>query len=422
MNGKDSLAIVEGTLIDGTGKDPVGNSAVLVQNGKISNVGPMGRVKIPSGVEVISASGFTVMPGIIDAHVHFMGIRVALGSIVAGQISPYVEIIRAANDAKKVLAAGVTSVADAGSPHAVELKKAVNEKEIPGPRFFVSGHALTQTGGHGDPRALPLEWARGGKIGGVLYTRVCDGVDEVRRVLREQIRNGADFAKFMGSGACLDDTPGAFRPTDQTFSFEEMQAICQEAHMSGRIVHAHAETNPAVTEAINAGANVVIHGFSLDEETCDLMVERDIILIPTLGILKNEIRAPETPQHIVTRAQEWLNRATESATLAYRKGVKIGVGSDTFGPPITQWGGDSVWEVCLMVEILGMEPMEAIVSATKINSKAVGAEDEIGTLEKGKLADLLVLRGNPLDDINILMDKENIQLIMKEGEIFKKAD
>ncbi|MFX0199856.1 MAG: amidohydrolase family protein, partial [Candidatus Hodarchaeota archaeon] len=193
MSGKDSLAIVEGTLIDGTGKDPVGNSAVLVQNGRISNVGPMKTVKIPSGAEVISASGFTVMPGIIDAHVHFMGIRVALGSVVAGQVSPYVEIIRAANDAKKVLAAGVTSIADAGSPHAVELKKAVIEKEIPGPRFFVSGHALTQTGGHGDPRALPLEWARGGRIGGVLYTRVCDGVDEVRRVLREQIRNGADF-------------------------------------------------------------------------------------------------------------------------------------------------------------------------------------------------------------------------------------
>ena len=417
---ENKLAIVGGILLDGKGGDPLEKPCLLVENEKIMEVGEAERLKIPNGFQVIDATGLTVMPGIIDAHVHFLGLREVLGTASGGLSSPYVQILCAANDARETILAGVTTVADLGSPYSLELKKAINMGEVVGPRFIASGRALTQTAGHGDPRGMPLEWVRGGRVGGIFYTIICDGIDEVRRTVREQIRTGADIIKFMASGACLDDSPAACRPDEQNYSFEEMQVICEEAHRSRRKAAVHAETFQSIKEVIRAGVDMVEHGFLLDEEVCDLMIKRNVALMPTLGVLKNEIRTPETPEHSVRLAKEWLNRASQSARMAYEKGVRIGVGSDTFGPPVTRYGDDTLWEIELMVEVIGMKPMEAIVASTKTNAEALGVSESIGTVEKGKLADIVILKGNPLDNIGVFSDKSNILWVIKEGKVYKK--
>ncbi|MEM0265001.1 MAG: amidohydrolase family protein [Candidatus Methanomethylicia archaeon] len=403
------LALVNGFLIDGTGSPPLDKAIVVIDGGRIKAVGVSGEVKIPSDAKIIDLNGLTIMPGLIDAHMHFMGTRThKLEENFT--IPDQVKLLRCVSDASALLDAGFTTVKDCGGTNGLYLKFAINEGSIRGPRVIASGYVLSQTFGHGDVHFLPINWVKE-KI-----PTICDGVDDCRRAARYALREGADFIKICATGGVMSMRD---RPEHTQFSYEEIKAIVDEAQKVGTFVTAHAQGTQGIKIAISAGVKTIDHGIYLDEEAIKMMKERDVILVPTLSIV----------HQIVTRGKEvgiveWgLMKAAEafeshikSVKMAYEAGVKIAVGTDFGGPELWKLGTNAM-ELELLVDKIGFKPMDAIVSATKISAEACGLLNKIGTIETGKLADIIVVKGNPLEDIRILRNIENIKLVMKEGKI-----
>ncbi|MEM3886204.1 MAG: amidohydrolase family protein, partial [Candidatus Methanomethylicia archaeon] len=315
------LALVNGFLIDGTGSPPLDKAIVVIDGGRIKAVGVSGEVKIPSDAKIIDLNGLTIMPGLIDAHMHFMGTRThKLEENFT--IPDQVKLLRCVSDASALLDAGFTTVKDCGGTNGLYLKFAINEGSIRGPRVIASGYVLSQTFGHGDVHFLPINWVKE-KI-----PTICDGVDDCRRAARYALREGADFIKICATGGVMSMRD---RPEHTQFSYEEIKAIVDEAQKVGTFVTAHAQGTQGIKIAISAGVKTIDHGIYLDEEAIKMMKERDVILVPTLSIV----------HQIVTRGKEvgiveWgLMKAAEafeshikSVKMAYEAGVKIAVGTD----------------------------------------------------------------------------------------------
>jgi len=403
------IVLTNAFLIDGAGSQPLDKAVIVVENDRIRAVGRVSEVEVPSDAEVIDVGGMTVMPGLIDAHIHFSGARthrLEERFVVPEQV----RLLRCVNDARALLEAGFTTVKDCGGTNGLYLKMAVNEGSIKGPRILAAGYVLSQTFGHGDVHFLPLEWVKQ-KI-----PTICDGVDECRRAARYALREGADFIKICATGGVMSMRD---RPEHTQFTYEEIRAIVEEARKVGTFVTAHAQGTEGIKIAIKAGVRTIDHGIYLDEEAVKMMKENNVILVPTLSIA----------YQIVTKGKEvgiveWgIRKATEafehhlrSVKMAYEAGVKIAVGTDFGGPPLFKMGTNAM-ELELLVEKIGFKPMDAIVSATKIAAEACGLEDKIGTIQPGKKADIIVVKGNPLEDIRVLRKIENIRLVMKEGKI-----
>ncbi|MGB9671561.1 MAG: amidohydrolase family protein, partial [Candidatus Norongarragalinales archaeon] len=230
----------------------------------------------------------------------------------------------------------------------------------------------------------------------------CDGVDAVRREARALVGKGADgFKVFVTGGGTWEKD----RERDIHYTLEEVKAVVQEARMLGLKVCAHAECLEGVKIAVEAGVDTIEHGDVLDEEVCKEMVKKNIIYVPTLSIYYVGPWAVEVPE-----------MQLKSFRTAYKTGVKIALGSDAFTEELTPFGKYNIGEIKRMVDA-GMSPMDAIVSATRIGAEALGISDKVGAIEEGKTADLLIINGNPLDDITILLEKDNIQIVMKEGKV-----
>ncbi len=409
MEKSRKIVLTNAFLIDGAGSQPLDKAVIVVENDRIRAVGRVSEVEVPSDAEVIDVGGMTVMPGLIDAHIHFSGARthrLEERFVVPEQV----RLLRCVNDARALLEAGFTTVKDCGGTNGLYLKMAVNEGSIKGPRILAAGYVLSQTFGHGDVHFLPLEWVKQ-KI-----PTICDGVDECRRAARYALREGADFIKICATGGVMSMRD---RPEHTQFTYEEIRAIVEEARKVGTFVTAHAQGTEGIKIAIKAGVRTIDHGIYLDEEAVKMMKENNVILVPTLSIA----------YQIVTKGKEvgiveWgIRKATEafehhlrSVKMAYEAGVKIAVGTDFGGPPLFKMGTNAM-ELELLVEKIGFKPMDAIVSATKIAAEACGLEDKIGTIQPGKKADIIVVKGNPLEDIRVLRKIENIRLVMKEGKI-----
>ena len=409
MEKSRKIVLTNAFLIDGAGSQPLDKAVIVVENDRIRAVGRVSEVEVPSDAEVIDVGGMTVMPGLIDAHIHFSGARthrLEERFVVPEQV----RLLRCVNDARALLEAGFTTVKDCGGTNGLYLKMAVNEGSIKGPRILAAGYVLSQTFGHGDVHFLPLEWVKQ-KI-----PTICDGVDECRRAARYALREGADFIKICATGGVMSMRD---RPEHTQFTYEEIRAIVEEARKVGTFVTAHAQGTEGIKIAIKAGVRTIDHGIYLDEEAVKMMKENNVILVPTLSIA----------YQIVTKGKEvgiveWgIRKATEafehhlrSVKMAYEAGVKIAVGTDFGGPPLFKMGTNAM-ELELLVEKIGFKPMDAVVSATKIAAEACGLEDKIGTIQPGKKADIIVVKGNPLEDIRVLRKIENIRLVMKEGKI-----
>ncbi|MCS7385486.1 MAG: amidohydrolase family protein [archaeon GB-1867-005] len=404
-----SLALVNGFLIDGSGSSPIDRSVVVVEGGRIRAVGRVGDVEVPAGAEVIDVDGLTVMPGLIDAHVHFMGTRThRLEEYFV--VPEQVRLLRCVSDAEALLGAGFTTVKDCGGTNGLYLKMAINEGSVRGPRILAAGHVLSQTFGHGDIHFLPIEWVKQ-KI-----PTICDGVDDCRRAARYALREGADFIKICATGGVLSMRD---RPEHTQFSFDEIRAIVEEARKVGTFVSAHAQGTEGIKIAIAAGVKTIDHGIYLDDEAIRMMKGRNVILVPTLSISHQIVTKGKEAGIIewgVRKAAEAFEYHLKSVKLAYEAGVKIATGTDFGGPPLWRMGTNAM-ELELLVDEVGFKPMDAIVSATKIAAEACGLADKIGTIEVGKLADVIVVDGNPLEDIRVLRKIENIRLVMKEGRI-----
>jgi imidazolonepropionase-like amidohydrolase len=399
---KEKIAIKGGTLIDGTGRKPLEDAIVIIEGPKITEIGRKDSVEIPKTHNVIDASGLTIVPGLMDCHVHLTGIKGTdpLRWVVENR---YLRAMRAVADAWKILDYGFTSIRDL-SENGLYLKKAIEEGSIVGPRIVAYGRGLGRTGGHGDLRRdiydMPAAFVK--EIHP--FCIQCNGVDEIRKEARALVGRGADgFKIFVTGGGTWEKD----REKDLHYTKDEVKAVVEEARMVGLKVAAHAECLEGAKVAVEAGVDTLEHGDVLNEEVCKEMVRKNIILVPTLSVYYVGPWAVEEPE-IPLR----------SFKIAHATGVKIALGSDPFSDGITPFGKYNIGEIKRLVDA-GLSPMEAIVSATKTSAEAMGIEEKVGTLEKGKSADILLIEGNPLDDITVFLDKGNIRTIMKEGTVVR---
>ncbi len=408
-----SILIRNGTLIDGTGKAPLADAAVLVKDNLILDVGQGRNIRQPdTEVTEIDAGGGYILPGMIDTHVHVMleGVNIARDMVTPFSMRFYNSV----NYLKNTIDAGITSVRDAGGADA-GVKQAVESGVIVGPRLQISISVLTITGGHGDG------WMRSGMeydlfmpYPGFPSCRV-DGVEDCRRKVREVLRAGADVIKICSTGGVLSPTD---HPEFVQFSPEELEVIVREAsYRRGVKVMSHAQGAEGVKNAIRAGIHSIEHGIYLDDEAIELMLKHGTFLVPTLLAPIAVLEAGEKggmPEYGVRKAREVVEIHSESISRAHKAGVRIAMGTDAGVMP----HGTNLRELGLMVNV-GMSPMETIVATTKKAAECLGWEDKVGTIEPGKLADVILVKTNPIQDIRSLEKVDNISLVMKDGRIVK---
>ena len=405
------LFLKNATIIDGTGADPVSNGAVVVEDDRIKEVlrGPSGWV--PSDAQTIDCRNQTLLPGLIDVHVHVGAVD---ANIMEQQrlYHPSMLVIRSLKVIQEALDQGFTTIRDAGGADA-GIREAQRQGLIPGPRMFISGYALSQTGGHGDSR-LPTEIRSPSQDLAGVAARICDGVDEVRRAVREQLRRGADFIKVMGGGGCM--SPGDEIDTSQ-YSPDELRAAVFEAEAVGTYVAAHVYSSRSIRNCVSSGVRSLEHGNLMDESAAKAIKDAGAFLVPTLVTYEMISRMGKSmgiPENNVRKINEARDRGLEALAIAKRVGVKIASGSDLLGPMQRHKG----MELELKARVLG--PMGAIVATTKTNAELLKKEKDLGTIEVGKLADFILVRGDPLKDITLIQNyQEKISLIVQAGRVYK---
>ncbi|HEX9270172.1 MAG TPA: amidohydrolase family protein [Candidatus Limnocylindria bacterium] len=398
-----TLAVPCGTLIDGTGADPRRGAVLLIEDGAIERI----AADVPRGATVIDASELTVLPGLVDCHVHLTANAESIQQRLLTPLS--LNVAQALANARTTLEAGFTTVRDAaGTPRGVKL--AIEQGLFPGPRLRLAVGALSQSGGHGDT-LMPMG-VRVRADDPEHPVTVVDGVENVRRATRELIRAGADQIKVMTSGGVMSPSD---EPTATGFSPDEIAAIVYEAHAAGKTVMSHAQATQGIKNAVVAGIESIEHGIYLDEETCVEMRTRGTYLVATLvaplWVLRRAERDPASiPPYAKRKAEEVLDAHRGSFRMAVELGVPIAMGTDTgVGPH-----GTNAEEIALMVES-GMSPMQAIVATTKTAAECARVGHLVGTIEPGKRADLIGVRGDPLDDIALFKDRERVALVVKDG-------
>ncbi len=403
-------ALVGATLIDGTGRDPVANATVIIEDDRILSAKSRGAV--PRGAQVIEAEGLTLLPGMIDTHVHFMFDG---NNIVESLMTPYaLRLYQAVPRAATTLDGGVTTVRDAGHAPA-GLKTAIAQKIFPGPRMQVAITILSQTGGHGDqtmPCGVCLQFPTPD-----MPLSVVDGVENMRQRVREILRAGADWIKVCATGGVLSP---ADSPTSSQFTIDEMHAAVEEGRAHGNVeVMAHAQGTNGIKNAIRAGVKSIEHGIWLDDEAIALMLQHDVYLVPTLVAPVQVLRRAEAepgsmPEYAVTKSRQVMVAHKDSFRRAVAAGVNVAMGTDSgVGPH-----GQNAEELALMVQN-GMTPMQAIVATTRNAATLMKLDQELGTVEAGKIADLILVNGDPLADITVLRPHDNIVFIMQNGTIVK---
>jgi imidazolonepropionase-like amidohydrolase len=382
---------------------------VLVEGRHIKEVSE--RTIKASQAMSIDLAGRTLMPGLCDAHVHVTAVDADFAKIE--RLSPAYITARAAQILRDMLSRGFTTVRDAGGAD-WGLAQAVQEGLLAGPRILYSGHALSQTGGHGDtrPRGVDQYPQRPLTVG--TLGRLCDGINEVRRAAREEIRKGAHQLKIMASG-------GVASPNDPIgytqFSLGEMRAIVEEAEAAQTYVMAHAYTSRAIERALRAGVRSIEHGNLIDRETLDLLVAKKAFFVPTLvtyEMLVREGRESGFPAEQLVKVKGLHEQALAALEAAHQKGALIAFGTDLIGPMHRHQS----LEFGLRREV--QKPVEIIQSATIRCAQLFNLTGQIGVIAPGASADLLVIDGDPLADLGLLQDPErHISVIMKEGKFFK---
>ena len=395
-----------GTLIDGTGAAPVRDVTLVLRDGKIEAIATGGAP--PGREDVIDASNMTVLPGLIDCHDHMALHSYDLAARWGLSERSSTRHLRTARAIVQTLAMGYTAVRDAGGLDP-GFRAAVEEGLIKGPRLYTAVSIISPIGGIGD-RVSPSGHECVVPADPALPDGVANGIDEVRRVVRTMVRAGADVIKCATTGGA--SSRAGHGPKDQAFDLDEMKALCDEAHALGRKVMCHALGGAGLRIAVEAGVDSIEHGSYLDEdpELIPMMAERDVFFVPTLTVYTyhSESKSP----HVMERSRALREHHLESIRRALVAGVKIVAGTDAGGhghPP-------NAGELAHLVAA-GLTPMQALRSATGLAAECLGVDAEIGTVEKGKRADLVVVDGDPLADIKILQDAKRIKLVVKGGKV-----
>ena len=400
-------------LIDCTGKEPMDGAAVVVEGERIKDVIHSGKVGPLKGkVETIDLKGRTLMPGLTDAHVHMCAVE---GNVAEQHRYNPPSLIgaKALRRIEQALQQGFTTVRDAGGAD-YGFREAVSSGLYPGPRLLVSGRVLSQTGGHGDKRRR-AEWIEPIDCCYGMIGVIADGPDEVRKAVREQLRRDVDQIKIMASG-------GAMSPSDELdttqYTLEEMRAAVEEARAAGKYVLAHAYSGSAVRVALQAGVRCIEHGNLIDEAGARDIKKAGAYLVPTMvtyEVISREGKGYGITEHQMQKINMAREKSVEGLTHAYRAGCKIGSGSDLLG--------DMQAQRTVELELKGqvMKPMEVLLSATRVNAEIFRMENEIGTVEPGKYAELIAVKGNPLKDLRVFQNQDNLHLIMKGGSAYKQT-
>ena len=384
-------------VIDGKGKSFTGY--VLVDDDRIAEVGEGHAENFGESVTRHDLRSRTLMPGLIDCHVHLRNDGVADPRAQSVADTDAVAVLRSARNARRTLDAGVTTIRDCGSRNGIDfsLRAAARQGLCETPRLVLSGVMICMTGGHG--------WTLGLEA---------DGQDGLRRAARAQIKAGADNVKLIASGGIL--TPGTEIGAPQ-FTVEEMAAAVEEAHAAGKTACAHAHGTTAIKNAVRAGVDSIEHGYLIDDEGIQMMLDRGTFLVATSAAVRNVVKhgvAAGIRPEVVRKAEAAIERHVDGFKRAYKAGVRMAMGTDT-GVPFTDHG-NNLDELAHLVE-MGVPPMEAISIATSKSAELLRMSDRIGSIEVGKQADFVVVDGDPLQDITILQDRNKILLVAIDGRI-----
>ncbi len=402
-------AIVNANLIDGTGKEPIENGAVLIEGERIEEKGKKENLDIPEVAKRIDAEGKYLLPGLIDNHVHIFSSGFTPRGI-KGEKFAYAGII-AMNNLRSALQAGITTVRDVSSGHVnIAMKTAIERGQLIGPRCFVSGRGICMTGGHG---------SSDGEF--FIGAREVDGPEAIRKAIREEKKAGADFIKVLSSP----------RSENPEYTQKELNTAVEEAHRFDMKVACHAANSVTTGMASRAGVDTIEHGVAVEEETADLMEENDVGLVPTLWLL-NDIKAEteerkekykeigeyvlheEEMEDTLSTYELLLERLPDSMDRVQKRSVKIGAGTDN-----VRWTTPFAMlhkELEYLTDY-GLSNMGAIRAATKNGAELLGESENLGTIEPGKYADMIMVEENPLEDIKTF---ENVSWVMKGGKVIPR--
>jgi imidazolonepropionase-like amidohydrolase len=405
-------AVFADALYDPARGETTRPAAVLVDGGRVVAAGRRDQVHVPADAALVDAEGLTVLPGMIDCHVHlcFAGDGIVLGEMLASP--PSRTLLNAVGSCRRTIEAGFTTVRDAGgTPAAVRI--AIERGYFPGPRMVLAIQILSQTGGHADQRfpcGVDLMWNPAPDLPG----SVVDGVEPMRQRVREMIRSGADWIKLCTSGGVL--SPGD-APHHATFTLEEIRTAVQEAATQGRRVMAHAQAAVGIKNALRGGVSTIEHGIWIDDEALDLFLQGDHALVPTMVAphwVVRHSRAGRMPAFAAEKGRTLAEDHRASVGRAVAAGVPIAYGTDTgVGPH-----GSNGEELLLMHE-LGMSSADCIRSATTTAARVLGLEDRAGTLAEGAFGDLVGVPGDPLEDLSLLARPHHVRLVVKGGDVVK---
>ena len=411
------MIVLKGRVLDGNGGAPIEKGAVVLEDNRIRLVCRQNQLPDDPTAEVYELEDGTIMPGLIDAHVHMgWGSATAVDWI---SMTPQLSMARALRDMAQLRQQGYTAFRDLGSD-VLLMRPAVAEGLLDVPRIFGAGRIISQIGGHGDVyQKLSLEASQRAYSPAFIV----NGVDEVRRACRINARNGADLIKIMTTGGVFSQ--GDKATPHSHFSQEEIRAAVEEAENMGSYVSTHAQATRGIKMALKNGVKCIEHGFYLDEECIELMVKNDCYLVPTLAIMHASKLYFQGKEGVLPYLKEKTEKSYEahyrSLEMARKAHITVGVGCDFLGDAAF---GCPYSEATLELErlcVAGYTPMEVITMATKVNARLLQMEDQLGTLETGKLADVLLVEGRPDEDIRVLRRSDHVKLVVQDGRIVKSA-
>lgn len=411
------MIVLKGRVLDGNGGAPIEKGAVVLEDNRIRLVCRQNQLPDDPTAEVYELEDGTIMPGLIDAHVHMgWGSATAVDWI---SMTPQLSMARALRDMAQLRQQGYTAFRDLGSD-VLLMRPAVAEGLLDVPRIFGAGRIISQIGGHGDVyQKLSLEASQRAYSPAFIV----NGVDEVRRACRINARNGADLIKIMTTGGVFSQ--GDKATPHSHFSQEEIRAAVEEAENMGSYVSTHAQATRGIKMALKNGVKCIEHGFYLDEECIELMVKNDCYLVPTLAIMHASKLYFQGKEGVLPYLKEKTEKSYEahyrSLEMARKAHITVGVGCDFLGDAAF---GCPYSEATLELErlcVAGYTPMEVITMATKVNARLLQMEDQLGTLETGKLADVLLVEGRPDEDIRVLRRSDHVKLVVQDGRIVKNA-